>query len=112
MTPARTNQVNGRYVRVAEIEIDPVQLENYTAAAKAEIETLVRIEPGVMALYAVAETDNPARVIVFEMYRDEATYRAHLESPHFRKYKSATQNMVKSLKLIETIPIALAAKVN
>jgi hypothetical protein len=45
-------------VRLAEIDIDPAQLESYKAAVKEEIETSVRVEPGVLALYAVAEKDN------------------------------------------------------
>ena len=98
------------YVRVAEIEIDPAQLESYKAAAREEIEQSVRIEPGVLALYAVSDKDNPARVIVFEMYADREAYKAHLETPHFKKYKIATQDMVRSLKLLETVPIALHAK--
>ena len=98
------------YVRVAEIEIDPAQLEAYKAAVKEEIESSVRVEPGILALYAVSDKDNPAHVIVFEMYADSDAYKAHLETPHFRKYKAATQDMVRSLKLRDTVPIALSAK--
>ncbi len=61
-------------VRLAELEIDPVQLEAYKAALKEEIETSIRVEPGVLTLYAVAEKENPARIRVFEMYSDEAAY--------------------------------------
>lgn len=103
-------QARAPYVRVAEIEIDPAQLDSYKAAAKQVIETSVRAEPGVLALYAVAEKDNPARVIVFEMYADLEAYKAHLETEHFKTYKAVTQNMVKSLKLADTIPIALSSK--
>jgi hypothetical protein len=35
---------------------------------------------------------------------------AHLEMPHFKKYKAATQDMVRSLKMRDTLPIALSAK--
>jgi quinol monooxygenase YgiN len=103
-------EMQAPYVRFAEIEIDPPQLDAYRAAAKEEIEASVRVEPGVLALYAVAEKDNPARVRVLEMYASESAYKAHLETPHFQKYKTATQNMVKSLKLMDVIPVALSAK--
>ena len=103
-------QTPAPYVRVAEIEIDPAQLDSYKAAAKQVIETSVGTEPGVLALYAVAEKDNPARVIVFEMYADLEAYKAHLETEHFKTYKAVTLNMVKSLKLADTIPIALSSK--
>ena len=99
------------YVRVAQIELDAAQLENYTAIAKEQIETAIRVEPGVLTLYAVAEQDNPARVVVFEIYADLEAYRAHIETPHFKKYKAETQDMVKSLKLVDTVPIILGAKV-
>ncbi len=97
-------------VRIAELEIDPAQLENYKAFLKEEIETSIRVEPGVLTLYAVAEKEHPTRIRMFEMYADEEAYKAHLESPHFKKYKTTTQAMVKSLKLVETTPIMLAAK--
>jgi quinol monooxygenase YgiN len=98
------------YVRVAEIEIDPAQLEAYTAAVKEQIEAAIRLETGVLALYSVADKDNPAHILVFEMYADTDAYKAHLETAHFKKYKVATQDMVKSLKLRETIPILLGSK--
>jgi quinol monooxygenase YgiN len=98
------------YVRVAEIEIDPTQLEPYKVAVKEQIEAAVRLEPGVLALYSVSDKENPARVFVFEMYADVAAYKAHLETAHFKKYKATTQDMVKSLTLRDTVQILLAAK--
>lgn len=98
------------YVRVAEIEIDPARLEPYKAAVKEQIEAAVRLEPGVLTLYAVSDKENPARVFVLEIYADIAAYQAHLETAHFRKYKATTQDMVKSLKLRDSIPILLGEK--
>jgi hypothetical protein len=47
------------HVQEAEIEIDPAQLENFKIAITAQIEAAIRVEPGVVALYAVCEVDNP-----------------------------------------------------
>ena len=99
-----------QYVQIAEIEIDPTQLEEYKAAVAEHAETAIRAEPGVLVLYAVSEKDNPARIRVFEIYATAEAYRAHLEAPHFKKYKAVTEKMVKSLTLVRTTPIALAAK--
>ena len=98
------------FVRIAELEIDPAQLESYKAAVKEEMETSVRVEPGVLAIYAVAEADNPSRLRFFEMYADEAAYKAHIESAHFKKYFETTKGMITSRKLIDTVPILLSAK--
>ena len=54
---AVANEARDPYVRVAEIEIDPVHLEAYKVAAKEIVEDSVRLEPGVLALYSVSEPD-------------------------------------------------------
>ena len=63
-----------------------------------------------LALYSVADKENPSHVFVFEMYADVDAYESHLETAHFKKYKTTTQDMVKSLKLRDTIPILLGPK--
>jgi quinol monooxygenase YgiN len=109
-SPTFAQQAPDPQVRLAEIDIDPTQLESYKAALKEEIDASIRAEPGVLSLYAVAEKDNPTKIRVFEIYANQESYEAHLETAHFKKYKSVTQEMVKSLKLIETVPIMLGAK--
>ena len=97
-------------IRIAKLRIDSAQLDNYTVALKEEIETAVFVEPGVLTLYAVAEKGHPNSITIFEIYADQDAYLAHLETPHFKKYKSTTKEMVKSLELMETVPIALESK--
>ena len=99
-----------QYIQIAEIEIDPTQIGAYKAAVKEHIETAVRVEPGVLVLYAVSDKNDPNQVKVFAIYRDPEAYRLHLESEHFKRYKATTEKMVKSLKLIRTDAIALGAK--
>ena len=70
-------------VRVADIEIDPEQREAFISAVKEEMDESVRVEPGVLALYAVAEKDDPCRLRFFEIYADEAAYDGHLEVAPF-----------------------------
>jgi quinol monooxygenase YgiN len=107
---ATAQEAQGQYIQLAEIEIDPAQLEAYKAAVNEHIETAVRVEPGVLVLYAVSDKDSPTQVKVFEIYRDIEAYKSHLESEHFKKYKATTEKMVKSLKLVRTDAIALGAK--
>jgi quinol monooxygenase YgiN len=101
---------NGVVVRIAQLEIDPSRLEDYTRAVREEMQDAVRLEPGVLAIYAVAEKDNPARLHFFEIYTSEAAYASHRESPHFKKYLAATQPMIRDRKLIEAIPVQLSDK--
>ncbi len=97
-------------VRIAELEIDPGKLAEYREALKEEIATSIRVEPGVLTLYAVSVKDHPTQVRIFETYQDQAAYESHLQTPHFKKYKDVTHGMVRSLKLTETEPILLGKK--
>ena len=67
-------------------------------------------EPGVLMLHSVALADSPTSIRLLEVYANRDAYEAHIKSPHFVKYKTSTETMVKSLKLIETSPILLCAK--
>ncbi len=107
---AAAESAGGPIVRIAELEIDPGQLDAYKLALKEEIETSIRVEPGVLTLYAVSLKEHPEQIRLFETYRDAAAYEAHLQSPHFKTYKDRTQRMVKFLRLVETDPILLGSK--
>jgi len=100
----------GPLVRIAELQIDPAQLDAYKVALKEEIETSIRDEPGVLALNAVSLKEHPEQIRLFETYRDAAAYESHLQSPHFKTYKRRTEQMVKNLRLLETEPILLGSK--
>ena len=99
-----------QYIQIAEIEVDPAHLDNYKAAVQEQIEAAIRLEPGVLVLYSVSNKDNPTHVTVFEIYRDRDAYLAHLQAPHFLKYKAMVEKMVTSLKLIPVEPLMLGAK--
>lgn len=107
---ASAEMAQDRVVRLAELEIDPAQLDRYKAALREEIETSIRIEPGVLTLYAVSVKEEPSQIRLFEVYANREAYQAHLRSPHFLKYKRETAGMAKSLRLIETTPFLLGAK--
>jgi len=107
---AQAQDAEQTVVRIAELVIDPVQLEAYKAAVKEEMEESIRVEPGVLAIYSVAEKGKPNSLRFFEIYANDEAYRAHVESPHFKKYVAVTQPMIQSRKLIETVPVQLSAK--
>ena len=98
------------FTRYAELEIESSQLVQYHAAVKEEMATSVRVEPGVLAIYAVADSENPAKLRFFEIYADEAAFRAHIASPHFKKYVETTRSMIRSRVLRDTVPVQLSDK--
>src|SRR5260370_17421971 len=92
-------QEKTQMVRLAKLVIDPARLESYKALLKEEIEASVRLEPGVLTLYAVSEKENPSHITILEIYPNADAYKAHLQTPHFIKYKTGTKAMLNSLDL-------------
>src|SRR5690606_16364309 len=95
------HELHDMVIRVAEIEIDSNYLDEYTAILQEEEEASVRLEPGVICIYPMLQKDNPTQVRILEIYARKDAYDAHLKTPHFLKYKTTTNGMVKSLRLID-----------
>ena len=102
--------MDSKIVRIAELEIDPAQLDAYRAMLAEEIEASVEKEPGVLMLHAVSEKERPERIRILEVYANRDAYDAHLQTPHFLKYKAATADMVKGLKLVDADPVMMRGK--
>lgn len=92
-------------VRLSKITVDANRLDEYNAYLKEEIEASMRLEPGVLTLYAVAEKDAPNRITILEIYANRTAYESHLKTPHFQKYKQGTIEMVEDLVLTDTQPL-------
>lgn len=111
-TSAQAAVDSGMMVRIAEVEIDPAQIDAYKAILAEEQDASVRLEPGVLMLHSVAIADHPTSIRLLEVYADRRAYEAHIRSPHFLKYKMSAEKMVRSLRLVDTRPILLCAKPN
>lgn len=98
------------HVRIAEIDLEPSQLEAYKAAVTEEIAASIRVEPGVLAIFCVALKEAPNQLRFFEVYEDEAAYLRHRDAQHFRKYLEVTKPMIRSLNLFEAEPIKLGTR--
>jgi quinol monooxygenase YgiN len=88
-------------IRISEIEIDSNYLDEYIAILKTEAEASVRLEPGVISIYPMFQKENPNEIRILEIYKDRKSYELHLQTPHFKHYKTTTLEMVKSLKLVD-----------
>lgn len=97
-------------IRIAELEVDPEHLDRYKALLAEEIETSVAREAGVLFIHAVSIVGEPHLVRILEGYADQAAYEAHLQTPHYLKYKMKTAGMIVSLQLLPADAISLHGK--
>ncbi len=103
-------QQNSPYVRIAKLVIDSAQLDAYKAELRTGIETAIAVEPGVLSMYAVAEDAQPTHITILETYASKVAYQSHIQTAHFKRYKSNTLHMVKSLELIDVTPVVQGSK--
>lgn len=100
-----------RFIQLAEVKVDPMQVVAYQSALRKEIAETTQREAGVIVLYAVAHNADPSRVTLLEIYASRKAYEAHRQSASFKTYKTATARMVQSLTLIPCSPILLGGQV-
>lgn len=110
-TSAQQNlQQDKRMFRMAMLKIDTAHLNEYMVFLQEQIETAIRVEPGVLSYYAVADKKHPAHITILEVYASKEAYQSHIATPHFQKYKKGTFHMVKSLELFDVDPLKFASK--
>ena len=93
---------------MAEIVLKPECRDAFLAAVREEMRESLRVEPGVIALYMVADAEDPNKLTFFDMYTDDAAYDAHCATPHFKKYIETTKEMAVSKKVIRVTPLEMA----
>ena len=108
----RQDQESNRMHRIAKIKVDAKQLEVYKSLLKEQMNTAIKVEPGVLSYTAMADKKDATSITIFEVYASVEAYQSHIQTPHFKKYKDAVKDMVLSLELIDTDVVCLAKKEN
>lgn len=88
--------------RIAKIKVDINQVEKYKVALKEQMNTAIKVEPGVLSYTVVADKKDLSLLTILEVYANLEAYQSHILTPHFKKYKEAVKDMVLSLELIDT----------
>tara|TARA_R100000935_G_scaffold58801_1_gene98067 strand:+ start:1761 stop:2054 length:294 start_codon:yes stop_codon:yes gene_type:complete len=77
-------------VVVPEFLVTPDNRAAFLAAARADAEASVASEDGCLQFDVVVDdTVDPIRVLFYEVYRDEAAFETHLETPHLAAFRDA-----------------------
>nr|WP_314739028.1 antibiotic biosynthesis monooxygenase [uncultured Haemophilus sp.] len=97
----QTPEMRTNYVPV---EVKPEYNEQFKAIIMAEMAQSLKVEEGVIAMYAATEKENPNKWIFFEIYANDAAYAHHRETPHFKDYIKQTGEMLKDKSYVEIRP--------
>lgn len=85
----------------------PAFLELVTENARQSVEA----EPDCLRFDVLTPVDagSGEQVLLYEIYRDEAAFDAHLASPHFRRFDERTRDLVRR-KTVRSFSVAEHAK--
>ena len=75
------------------INVKEEHLDEFTQASFGDAQGSVRDEPGCFRFDINQDADVPTRFYLYEVYRDEEAFQAHLEAPHFKKWISIVKPM-------------------
>src|ERR1700687_2931972 len=83
----------GLVVNAVDLDIVPAERENYLAAIK-ENGAAAATEPGCRRFDILNLARDHKHFPLYEVYDNEAAFKAHRETEHFKKYAAATAKMV------------------
>ncbi len=79
------------FIIVANFLVQPQHREAFMATCLEDAKDSVKNEPGCHRFEVFTEKDEPNRIVLIEVYTDEAAFDAHLKTPHFAKFAAATR---------------------
>ena len=82
------------YVIVAELTVAPERLADFIAHSSEDGRASVANEDGCRQFDVHVSADGSPTVVLYEVYDDRAAFEAHLQTPHFFRWRDATQDWI------------------
>lgn len=80
------------YVIIVPIQIKEGYKEQFVAAMLDDAKGSVNDEPGCLRFDVIQDAADPNRIWLYEVYVDEAAFQAHLQAPHFIKWRDTVKD--------------------
>lgn len=81
------------HIVVVDIHVKPENLEEFIHLT-VENATNSRLEAGVVRFDVLQQKDDPTRFVLYEVYRNAEGQAAHRDSAHYKKWRSAVEEMM------------------
>ena len=97
------------FVLTVDMEIIPGQIEALKKAIEENSAASIK-EPGCRQFHVVSLASDPNRVFLYEVYDDEAAFKAHRATEHFKKFDSIRSKLIVKSEVKIYKPIVLHEK--
>ena len=88
-----------RLVIIAEFDVKPGARDAFLAAAHEDAQTSLRDEPGCRRFDVLTPDGGGDKVVLYEIYDDDAAFAAHMETPHFAAFRDAIADLEESRRV-------------
>jgi len=94
------------FVLVVEFTLHPDAFERFAPLIAENARQSVALEPGCLQFDVVRALDAPDRILLYEVYADEAAFQAHSKMPHVAAFFSAAGDLIAERKItrMERLP--------
>ena len=80
------------YVIIAPIQIKAGYKDQFIEAVVEDARSSTANEPGCLRFDVIQDANDANRIWLYEVYKDEAAFQAHLQAPHLLKFRETTQD--------------------
>lgn len=80
------------FVIVAPIQIKPGFKDRFIEEMIGDAKGSVNDEPGCLRFDVIQDREDPNRIWLYEVYKDEAAFGEHEKAPHFIKWRDAVKD--------------------
>jgi len=84
---------------VAYLTAKPGMEAEFQKQMTAQAQRCLANEPGCLQFDVVQDPKNPARLVMLEVYQDDAAIKAHQESQHFKDFRPVITELVAERKV-------------
>jgi quinol monooxygenase YgiN len=99
-----TKQSGVPLFRLFKLEITAAERENFAAVGTQNLTTSIQNEPGTLAMYTSHVDSAGLHNRVIEVYRDDASYDIHAQSPQFAAFRTVAKRAVTQQTVVNLTP--------
>ena len=79
-------------VLMVTLQVKPERREQFMEAMLGDARGSNEDEPGCLRFDTLQDTEDPNRIHLYEVYRDEAAFKAHQQAPHYLKWRDTVRD--------------------
>jgi autoinducer 2-degrading protein len=79
---------------VPTFEIKPGKMDEFMKIILEQAKNSLEKEPGCLHFDVLRRPEDPDKVLLYEIYTDEAAVKAHREYPHYIEFRKAIGDMI------------------